>query len=206
MTAEVKDELSRLVVNSVSARRAEVAALLRFAGGLPPEPVGANTYGYDRHYNWLASEYVTRALAQAVETGAFAANVTARLAGQNIQVPVGVIRSEYLASYLKVTVSWPDAAQAEAIARAASDELAENAAAYWPQLSGTAAAPVRLLDVPAALAVPAPLRSRFDLPVRAVLAVVAGLLLMFGWHALDPRVRDARAIEQLDLPVLAEIP
>ena len=34
MTAEVKDELSRLVVNSVSARRAEVASLLRFAGGL----------------------------------------------------------------------------------------------------------------------------------------------------------------------------
>src|SRR6202165_2600877 len=34
MTAEVKDELSRLVVNSVSACRAEVASLLRFAGGL----------------------------------------------------------------------------------------------------------------------------------------------------------------------------
>src|SRR5689334_24508288 len=34
MTAEVKDELSRLVVTSVSARRAEVASLLRFAGGL----------------------------------------------------------------------------------------------------------------------------------------------------------------------------
>ena len=34
MTAEVKDELSRLVVNSVSARKAEVASLLRFAGGL----------------------------------------------------------------------------------------------------------------------------------------------------------------------------
>ena len=34
MTAEVKDELSRLIINSVSARRAEVASLLRFAGGL----------------------------------------------------------------------------------------------------------------------------------------------------------------------------
>src|SRR3981081_943754 len=34
MTAEVKDELSRLLANSVSARRAEVASLLRFAGGL----------------------------------------------------------------------------------------------------------------------------------------------------------------------------
>ena len=34
MTSEVKDELSRLIVNAVSARKAEVAALLRFAGGL----------------------------------------------------------------------------------------------------------------------------------------------------------------------------
>ena len=34
MTAEVKDELSRLMVNSISARKAEVSALLRFAGGL----------------------------------------------------------------------------------------------------------------------------------------------------------------------------
>lgn len=34
MTAEVKDELSRLVVHSFSARQAEVATILRFAGGL----------------------------------------------------------------------------------------------------------------------------------------------------------------------------
>lgn len=34
MTAEVKDELSRLVITAQSARRAELAALLRFAGGL----------------------------------------------------------------------------------------------------------------------------------------------------------------------------
>ncbi|MFC9788337.1 DNA-binding protein WhiA [Rhodococcus sp. NPDC127528] len=34
MTAEVKDELSRLAVTQVSARKAEVSALLRFAGGL----------------------------------------------------------------------------------------------------------------------------------------------------------------------------
>ncbi|MBN4926484.1 DNA-binding protein WhiA [Hoyosella rhizosphaerae] len=34
MTAEVKDELSRLPVTQVSARKAEVSALLRFSGGL----------------------------------------------------------------------------------------------------------------------------------------------------------------------------
>ncbi|MCX6019912.1 MAG: hypothetical protein NTZ50_15680 [Chloroflexi bacterium] len=178
---------------------------MRFAGGLPPEPIGANVYGYDRHYNWLASEYVTRALAQAVETGTFAANISARLAGQAIQVPTGVIRSEYVASYLKVTVSWSDGPQAEVIARAVSDELSTNAAAYWPQLSGTTAAPVRLLDAPFAVAVPAPLRSRFDLPVRAVLALGAGLLLAFGVHALDPYVREAQVLEPLGVPILADI-
>ncbi|HQV21056.1 MAG TPA: DNA-binding protein WhiA, partial [Gordonia sp. (in: high G+C Gram-positive bacteria)] len=34
MTAAVKDELSRLSVTTVSSRKAEVSALLRFAGGL----------------------------------------------------------------------------------------------------------------------------------------------------------------------------
>ncbi|MDN5759358.1 MAG: DNA-binding protein WhiA, partial [Tomitella sp.] len=34
LTAEVKDELSRVVVTHTSARRAEIASLLRFAGGL----------------------------------------------------------------------------------------------------------------------------------------------------------------------------
>ncbi|NED68160.1 DNA-binding protein WhiA, partial [Streptomyces sp. SID10244] len=34
MTAAVKDELSRLTVTQTSARKAEVSALLRFAGGL----------------------------------------------------------------------------------------------------------------------------------------------------------------------------
>ena len=34
MTAEVKDELSRLVITQIGCRRAEVSALLRFAGGL----------------------------------------------------------------------------------------------------------------------------------------------------------------------------
>ena len=34
MTAEVKDELSRLTISQVSSRKAELSALLRFAGGL----------------------------------------------------------------------------------------------------------------------------------------------------------------------------
>ena len=130
---------------------------MRFAAGLPPEPRHTDAYNYDSHYNWLASEYITRALAQAVETGQFAQNLSKRLQIAGLIVPVGAIRSEYLASYMKVTVSWPDAAGAVTVARALVDELNQNSAAYWPQLTGTTVSPVRLLDQPAAVAVPPPL-------------------------------------------------
>lgn len=30
---------------------------LSFAVGLPPEPLRAEAYNFDRHYNWLASEH-----------------------------------------------------------------------------------------------------------------------------------------------------
>jgi capsular polysaccharide biosynthesis protein len=180
------------------------AVTMRFAAGLPPEPRRDEAYGFDQHYNWLASEYITRALSQATETGRFAENVNARLAAAGVSAAVapGVIRSEYLASYMRITVSWPDAAQAVAIANAVDEELRRNGAAYWPQLSGASAEPVRLLDVPVAAPVPPPLRSRFDLPVRALLGLAAGLVLAFAVHYLDPVIRDPREIERAGLKIL----
>lgn len=194
------------VATTPAAAPVTYAVTVRFAGGLPPEPARESVYNYDRHYNWLASEYITRALAQAVETGEFAKNLSTRLAGQGIVVPVGAIRSEYLASYMKVTVSWPDDAGAVAITRALVDEISQNAANYWPQLSGVDAAPVRLLDEPVAVPVAPPLRSRFDLPVRALLGIAAGLLLAFAVHYLDPYVREPREVERYDMRVIGEIP
>ncbi len=120
-------------------------------------------------------------------------------------VPVGAIRSEFTASYLKVTVTWPDPAQGVDIARAVVAELSSNAQEYWPQLSGTDAAPVRLLDEPLATPIPPALRSRFDLPMRALLGLIAGVLAVFAWHYLDPLVRHGRDVEQLGVPVFGEI-
>lgn len=193
-------------VTTPAAAPLSYSVTVRFSGGLPPEPARESVYNYDRHYNWLASEYITRALAQAVETGEFAKNLSMRLAGQGIVVPVGAIRSEYLASYMKVTVSWPDDKQAVAITRALVEELSQNAANYWPQLSGVNTAPVRLLDEPVAVPAAPPLRSRFDLPVRALLGIMAGLLLAFAVHYLDPYVRDSRELERDDMRVIGEIP
>jgi capsular polysaccharide biosynthesis protein len=181
------------------------AVTMRFAAGLPPEPRASGVYNYDQHYNWLASEYITRALAQAVETSEFARNLSTRLAGQNIVVPVGAIRSEYLASYMKVTVVWPNDAEAVLVANALVAELSENSDAYWPQLTGATASPVRLLDKPVAVALPPPLRSRFDLPVRAALGLAAGVALAFAWRFLDPFLRRREDIEHRGMHVLAEV-
>jgi capsular polysaccharide biosynthesis protein len=181
------------------------AVTMRFAAGLPPEPRTKDAYSYDRHYNWLASEYITRALAQSAETGKFAQSVTQRLGDPALIVPVGAIRSEYTASYLKLTVAWPEPAQAARIAQAVADELKTNGAAYWPQLSNADGEPVRLLDDIAATPIPPPLRSRFDLPVRALLGLLAGALLAFAWHYLDPVVRRPSDVEQTGLRVFGEV-
>src|SRR5215218_8850215 len=58
MTAEVKDELSRLVVNSVTARRAEVASLLRFAGGLRKDIY--DLYGYNAVVHVLSASGIRK--------------------------------------------------------------------------------------------------------------------------------------------------
>ncbi len=195
------------LLTTPAAGAASYTVTMRFAAGLPPEPRRAGAYGYDGHYNWLASEYITRALAQAVETGEFARNLSQRLAGRGIVVPVGVIRSEYLASYMKVIVSWPTPEAAVEIARAVDAELRENSARYWPQLQDLAPgiAPVRLLDEPVAVPAPPPLRSRFDLPVRLLLGLAAGVLFALTWQYLDPNIRRREDVELLGLPVIAQV-
>jgi hypothetical protein len=181
------------------------AVTMRFAAGLPPEPRASDAYNYDRHYNWLASEYITRALAQSTETGKFAQNITRRAALPGVVVPVGAVRSEYTASYLKVTVAWPDAAQAVRIAQAVVDELSTNGDDYWPQLAESDGQPVRLLDELVPTPIPPPLRSRFDLPVRALLGLIAGVLLALAWHFLDPLIRRTEDLERGGLRVFGTI-
>ncbi|MCS7324160.1 MAG: hypothetical protein RMJ86_01640 [Anaerolineae bacterium] len=181
---------------------------LSFAVGLPPEPLRAEAYNFDRHYNWLASEYVTQGFALIVGKGMFAEAVQRRLAARGIQLGAplaGAIRSEYRSSVMVVYVTWPDAELAAHIAQAVVDELNENYEAYWPQLKGASESPFRLMDPIVPVSVPLPLRDRFDVPVRFAAAALLGVLLAFTWHALDPFVHDRRDLEQLGLNVIATV-
>lgn len=184
---------------------------MRFAVGLPPETV-PGVYTYDRHYDWLASEYFTRGVQDMLTTGKFAGAIAGRLPA-DLRATAGItgaiqgaVRSDYRASVIDVFVTWSDPAMAAQIAQAVIDELSQNSAAYWPQLTGAGVSPVRVLDAPTPVALSIDLRSRFDLPVRVALGLGVGVLLAFLAHFLDRVVHDRREVELLGLSVLGEIP
>ncbi len=185
------------------------AVTMRFAAGLPPERT-AGVYNFDRHYDWLASEYIAQAFSFTVPTNQFAQAITRRMIAQGIAISAGEIesslRADHTSSVIKVSMAWRDPIQLERMAEAVSAELSENGAAYWPQLTNPGGPPVRRLDVPIVVASAPALRDTFDLPMRLLLGLGAGLLLAFIANALDPRVRDRREVERLGLRCLAGIP
>ncbi|HHN93976.1 MAG TPA: hypothetical protein ENK17_04345 [Anaerolineae bacterium] len=181
--------------------------VMRFAAGTAPAGPSAD---YDRYYPWLASEYIANGLADVAVTGAFAQAVSDRLAAEGLDIPApaiqGGIVSDNAQSILVIYLTWPDAAQIVPLAEAVAAELTTNGAAYFPQLQGAAPA-ARLLDPPAPRPLPPGLRDQLLGPVVKIgLAVVVGVGLAFLWHYLDPAVRESSELEQLGLPVLAEIP
>jgi capsular polysaccharide biosynthesis protein len=105
-----------------------------------------------------------------------------------------------------VYLTWNNAAQVVQIGDAISSELTQNGTSYWPQLSAAKGAPVVALDKPIAVAQAVPLRDRFDVPVRILVALVAGLALVFIAHLLDPFLHDQRELERMDVPVIGQIP
>ena len=67
-------------------------------------------------------------------------------------------------------------------------------------------ADIRIIDPPVVSAVGRPAREQLDLPLRVLLALVAGVALAFLWHYLDNTVHDETDLEQIGLPVLGKVP
>ena len=180
---------------------------MRFAAGTEP---GGLSEDYDRYYPWLTSEYIANGLADIAETGVFAEAVASRLAEAGHDIgPTAVqpsIITDNAQSILVIYLTWPTQAQAAAVADAISAELAENGAAYFPQLVGIEPA-VRRLDNPAPAPLPPGLRTQLMGPVVKVgLALVIGVALALLWHYLDPTIHEAAELEELEIAVLGEIP
>lgn len=182
------------------------SASMRFVVGIQPEPTSGDYYTYDRYYTWLTAEYLVDDLSEVVKSAAFAQNI-ATLAG--LDVPVGAIQGATSAGklhrILTVGVAWPDQEQLARIANAIVATLTQHGETYFAQLSTTRAV-VSNIDPPVVVPVGRSLRQRLELPLRLILAVIAGVALAFLLDYLDPALRHHDDLAMLGLPILGEIP
>jgi len=175
------------------------------------EPVaGADVTAYDpRYYAWLTSEYLVDDFTEVVTSELFTLAVNERLVQAGIVIPSGQIRGNATTGkqhrIIHLSIGWHSREQLQAIAQAAVDELEENAAAYFRQL-GTDPALVSLLDGPSVSTVAPGVRSQLEWPLRVILALIAGVGLLFLLDYLDTSVRRGDELEEMGLPVIAAIP
>lgn len=174
----------------------------------PPAPVALES-DEDAYYTWLESEYIVNALTDWVNGNRFGAAVSAQLVEQGIEIPPGAIQAGLVAdntrSMLTLSLTYGDPAALEAMIAAAVTVLQEQNAEALPQL-GEQPAQLTLLDTPVVNQIPAGFRSQLDLPLRLLLALVAGVGLAFLLDYLDPTVRERQEVEALGLLLLGEIP
>ncbi len=156
-----------------------------------------------------ATEYLVDDFTQFVSSQAVANAVSQRLAEQGIQVPPGVIQSstasEQVHRVVTIGVTWADPDEALNILNAAVEVLKQEAPAYFGRL-GLEQPQVTLFDGPGVSPVPPSLSERLDLPVRLLLALLAGIALAFLLDYLDDSIRGRQDLEGLGIHVMAEIP
>jgi capsular polysaccharide biosynthesis protein len=156
-----------------------------------------------------ATEYLVDDFSQFITSQTVAEAVSQRLASQGIQVPAGAIQSstasEKVHRVVTVRVTWGDPEQALTIFKTAVQALQKEAPAYFGRL-GLEEPQITLFDGPSVSPVPASLTQRLDLPVRLLLALLAGVALAFLLDYLDDSIRGREELEGLGIHVLAEVP
>ena len=185
-------------------------ASVRFTIGVSAPPA-KDVLGYDPILtSYQASEYIRDDFVEIIQSDAFADDVNAvlvKMGVSGITIRNGNISGavEKQRRLMSMTISWNNAEQAAQIAEAAVKNLGENNAKYFAQL-GAVGATVAVIDKPVVARVGASLREQLDIPIRIVLALLAGIALAFIADYLDTSIRDARDAEALGLWVIGEIP
>ena len=182
---------------------------LRLLVGVLPAAAADSTSYDPYYYAWQTSEYLVDDFTEVLRSDLFARQVSNRLAAQGLTIPAGLIQGNSatgkLHRVLSLNLTWPNQAELEAITAAAVAELQENTPFYFRQL-GTDTAIVTILDEPHINIIGPSLRQRLELPLRIMLAFLAGILLVFLLAYFDTAIHHRHELEALGLPVLGEIP
>ncbi len=188
----------------------QYTASVRFTIGVNAPPA-TQVQGYDPILTaYQASEYIRDDFVEIIQSDSFAddVNVTlVKMGASGITVNKGNISAtvEKQRRLMSMSVTWGNPDQAAKIAEAAVKNLSENNAKYFAQLGSTGAT-VAVIDKPVVGKVGASLREQLDIPIRVLIALLAGIALAFILDYLDNSVRDARDAEALGLRVVGEIP
>jgi capsular polysaccharide biosynthesis protein len=181
---------------------------VRFIAGQTPAPA-AGQEDEERYYNWLTSEYIVNGLTDWVRGGEFAAAVSKYLSAQGQDIPAAAVQGglavDNARSMLTISLSSGDPQQLAAIMDGVIAVLTTQNASALPQLGGENAQLIQL-DQPVVNQAPAGIRSQLDLPLRILLALLAGVGLALLVEYLDPTVRDRQEVQDMGLAVLGEIP
>ncbi len=188
----------------------QYTASVRFTIGVNAPPA-TQVQGYDPILTaYQASEYIRDDFVEIIQSDSFADDVNATLAKMGVSgitISKGNISAtvEKQRRLMSMSVTWGNPDQAAQIAQAAVKNLSENNAKYFAQLGSTGAT-VAVIDKPVVSRVGASLREQLDIPIRVLIALLAGIALAFILDYLDNSVRDARDAEALGLRVVGEIP
>lgn len=188
-------------------------ANMRFSVGVTPQAPSPSVYTYDRYYSWLTAEYLADDLTQVVRSREVADAVAAEAARAGLKVDIspeaiqGSAGAGKLHRILTVSLSWGDRDQLQVLADALATVLSQGKTAYFDQFR-KAGTPVELhlIDPPSIGQAGVSLRSRMEMPLRLILALVAGLALAFFVEYLDDSVHGPDDLEAQGLPVFGAIP
>ena len=181
---------------------------VRFIAGQEPTP-GTALEDEERYYNWLTSEYIVNGLTDWVRGGEFSTAVSQYLAGQGQEIPAPAIQAGLVAdnarSMLTLSLTGANTQQLATMMDGVIVVLTTQNAAALPQLGGENAL-LTQLDQPAVSQLPAGIRGQLELPLRILLALLAGAGLALLVEYLDPTIRDRQELQDLGLEILGEIP
>lgn len=179
--------------------------MFRYSAGQPPQE--GVTYEDKSYFPWLAAELTVDALTAWVQTSSYAEEIARKTAEQGVEIDPTQLRvaADNIQAVGQVFLTWPDEAQLQVIAQAATDVLQTRAQAYFPQLDATQVQ-VTILDTPRISPLSVSILDRLVPFVRIGLALLAGIGLAVLAHYLDPTLRSRDEVEALGLRVIAAIP
>jgi capsular polysaccharide biosynthesis protein len=186
-------------------------ASLRFIIGVEPERL-PDQFNYDGYYAGVSSEFIADDLSAIIGSQAFIEDINRHLVenGSAVRLSPGAVSGLTFGDrqhrVLQVTLTWPDAVQLQEIGQALVQAIEVDSPKYIAQFT-TYDSQIVVLDRPLTpVPIPPSLTRRLDLPLRLILALIAGLALTFLLDYLDTSVRDGDELENMGISVLAELP